>query len=310
VPLNSPFGCRFQQVYRPGEASPAFFDFEGVVLDLVGLAWAPIGNSVTNETIEGMAVLVGLSAVNGAKGPNTNAPGGIPQGENSGIREQFDCNLLEWTDNCSLFTVPPDLEPFVAEQPPRTEVVSRGTPYLISSAKLFKPGNALNQPAGQYNLYHNYPAFNSGIDTSFGKTDVKSFPYDSRFPMIVEVLVEPAVNTFPSNKNIYRYSPAIMSSALPRFRVWSQGQHPLANCVTNFFTQGCVPVGAGQIACGVKAGRADRWSSPARSSCRSSRRSPRTTTCRPSSRAPTSFRRWATRASRSRTHRQAAAVPR
>jgi hypothetical protein len=58
--------------------------------------------------------------------------------------------------------------------------------------------------------------------------------------MLVEYRIEPAPqNSFPSNSNAYAFSPAILSSSLPRFRVWSQGQHPSANCVPNIVS-GCL----------------------------------------------------------------------
>ncbi|HZM01069.1 MAG TPA: hypothetical protein VFD43_12545, partial [Planctomycetota bacterium] len=255
LPLNSPYGCRFQHIFRQGEASPSFHDYKGVMLDLVGLAWAPIGNTVTNETIEGISILVGLSATNNCRGPNTNQGGGIPNDAASGLNEQFDCNLLEWKEDCDLdkTDISADLQPHVASQPTLTEVVRGGTPYTISKAKLFKPANAQNKPTGQYNLYMNYPAFNSGVDTTFGNPNVDSFPYDSRFPMIVEYHIAPAVNSNPSNQNAYRFSPGIFSSVLPRFRIWSQGQDPLANCVPNMITLGCAPQPGG-FPCGFKAG--------------------------------------------------------
>jgi hypothetical protein len=212
------------------------------------------GNTVTNETIEAMSILVGLSAVNNSKGPNTNQESGIPaQNGATGIQDQFDCNRLEYRLNCDLSgtNVPADLLPFVDSEPKMTEVVRAGTAYPISNARLFKPANALNQPAGQFNLYLDYPAFNAGVDPTFGKSDVLSFPYDSRFPMIVEYHLEPSVETFPSNTNFYRFSPALFSSVLPRFRVFSQGQHPLANCVPNILTLGCIN---GMPPCGFKAG--------------------------------------------------------
>lgn len=246
LPLNSPYGCRFQQLFRQGDASPAFSDYNGVVLDLVGMAWAPLGNTVTNETIENMTILVGLSAVNNTKGPNTNQSLGIPSNENSGMQEQFDCNLLDWQSEqyCGFTTmkVPAELQPYAPFEPKVTEVVRAGTTYSISKAQLFKPANALNKPLNQTNMYLNYPTFNTGVDPTFGKTDVRSFPYDSRFPMIVEAHIEPAANTFPSNSNTYRFSPGILSSVLPRFRVWSQGQHPLANCIPNYNSLGCPAV--------------------------------------------------------------------
>jgi hypothetical protein len=244
VPLNSPFGARFQHIYRAGDASPSFFDFNGVTLDLVGLAWSPIGDSVVNTTIEEMSILVGLSPVNQGRGPNTNQTNGIPSSSESGLRDQFDCNLLENLNNCCLpmtNLINPELLATAPSEPPLSFVVRRGTPYQILNTKLFKPANALNAEPGQFNMYLDYPQFNAGIDQAFNKTDVFSFPYTSRWPMVIEYRIEPAPDKVPpSNANAYKFAPGILSSALPRFRVWSQGQHPSANCVPNF-TLGCTP---------------------------------------------------------------------
>ena len=109
-------------------------------------------------------------------------------------------------------------------------MVAPGTSYLMTNSKLFRPANAVGLPPGQFNNYLDYPTFNAGIDPVFGKSDVFSFPYDSRFPMLVEYRIKPQ-NVVPSAANVYRFSPGILSSVLPRFRVWSQGQHPYANCV-------------------------------------------------------------------------------
>jgi hypothetical protein len=243
VPINSPFGCRFQHIYRPGDASPSFTDFNGVTLDLVGLAWSPIGDSVTDTVIEDMSILVGLSPVNQGRGPSTIQEDGIPKGPESGLREQFDCNLLDYFADCCLpmtNQISGSLLATAPSEPPLTFVVQRGTPYKILNTKLFKPANALGAPAGQFNLYLDYPQFNAGLDLAFGKSDVFSFPYTSRWPMIVEYRMEPQPTNvpLPSNNNAYKFSPGILSSALPRFRVWSQGQDPSANCVPNQ-TLGC-----------------------------------------------------------------------
>jgi hypothetical protein len=237
LPLNSGYGARFQHVYRAGDASPSFFDFRGAVLDLVGLAWSPFDNFVSNTTIDGMEILVGLSGANRGRGPNTNQTNGIPADDDSGLVAHFDCNKLEWVDNC----VPdPDIQTIIGAgltaaqplQPPMTAVVKKGTPYVINSANLFKPANAANSNAG-FNLYMDFPEFNAGIDPVFGREDVFSFPYDSWFPMLIEYDLEPQESP-PSSLNFFRFSPGILSSALPRFRVWSQGQHPTAHCVPNW----------------------------------------------------------------------------
>lgn len=233
VPINSGFGARFQHIYRAGDASPAQSTFRGAILDLVGLAWAPFNGNITNTTLDGMAIRVGLSGANNGRGPNTNQTNGIPSQTNSGLGRQFDCNQLDWHDNCNN---PPitgtQLVAALDSQPPTTEVVKKGTPYQILSSGLFAPANATGLASG-FNQYLDFPAFNSGIDPIFGRDDVFSFPYDSQFPMLLEYAIEPN-EAVPSSLNLFSFSPGILSSALPRFRVWSQGQHPTAHCVPNW----------------------------------------------------------------------------
>jgi len=250
TPLNSPFGCRFQHIYRAGDASPAYNDFNGVILDLVGLAWSPLNNTVSNTVISEMEILVGLSGAGKGRGPSTAQGNGIPDTPQSGLIQQFDCNLLEWAENCCLTNQFPDgLTEFIGDEPPLTTVVASGTPYPIIAGSLFKPQNA--GATGTFNYWLNYPAFNAGIDPTFGQSTTLSFPYDSRFPMLIEYRLDPAISTKPSVNNFYRFSPGILSSALPRFRIWSQGQDPLANCVPNF---GLGSQSPGGIACAFRAG--------------------------------------------------------
>ena len=242
VPLNSGFGARFQHIFRAGDASPAQTTFRGAILDLVGLAWSPFNNSITNTKLDGLEVLVGLSGISRGLGPNTNQTNGIPAEDTSGLIDFMDCNKLEWLDNCQPNA---DIKPIsttsnegklllaaLDSQPPMTNLTKPGTPYLINSGALFNPANAANSTAGS-NKYLDLPTFNTGIDPIFGRTDVFSFPYDSNFPMLIEYQVAPNV-AVPSSLNLFRFSPGILSSALPRFRVWSQGQNPQAHCVPNW----------------------------------------------------------------------------
>ncbi|HEX5009103.1 MAG TPA: hypothetical protein VFY71_01785 [Planctomycetota bacterium] len=237
TPLNSSYGARFQHIYRAGDASPSYNDYAGVVLDLVGLAWSPLNSPVFTSKLEDMEILVGLASTFKGLGPNTSQDNGIPNNPTSGLDEQFDCNLLEWVDACCK-DIKDDvtlLTPFVHDEPPITTVVAPGTPYQMQNNKLFRPANAVGLPIGQFNFYLDYPTFNAGIDPAFGKSNVFSFPYDSRFPMIVEYRIKPQ-DVLPSNGNAFRFSPAILSSVLPRFRVWSQGQSPWAHCVAPCLT--------------------------------------------------------------------------
>lgn len=237
VPLNSPFGARMQHVYRATDASPSKSDFQGVSLDLVGLAWSPFNNSVTPSTLDGFGIVVGLSGAGRGLGPSTNQTAGIPvSGGNTGLRRQFDCNWLEYNEDC--FGCDPDgpvntaLTNFVEGQPPHTFTVKRTTPYTMLANNLFKPLAAGGLQTG-FNLFLNYPAFNTGLDPFFNRDDIFAYPYDSRFPMLVEYRLRPNAVT-PSNLNLYRFGPGLLTSVLPRFRTFSQGQDPLAACIPNW----------------------------------------------------------------------------
>lgn len=247
VPLNSPFGARFQHIYRAGDASPSYFDFTNTVLDLVGLAWSPLAGQVTTTVIQDIEILVGLSNINGGNGPNTNQNAGIPSADKSGLGVQFDCNLLEWgqqnnnnTPNCQPID-PATLQP---AEPGHTPVVQAGTSYAIQASNLFTPANAVGLLPGAFNRYLNFPTFNGGVDLAFGNPNTFSFPYSSKYPMIIEYRIkpqEPSSLPPPATFNLFNFSPAILSSALPRFRVFSQGQDPLARGIANF-TNGCNPL--------------------------------------------------------------------
>ncbi len=229
TPIGAAHGARFQHIYRAGDASPSYFDFKGVVLDLVGLAWSPLG--LASSTLDDFELLVGLSQVNGGRGPNTNQSAGIPAAKNSGLGRQFDSNLLEYAENtCEIDSFSLNLKDVFDDQPPLTPVVKTGTQYVMNTTSLFSPANAVS--SGTFNNYLPYPTFNTGLDPFFGKSNVFSFPYDSEFPMLLEYRIRQ--NEIPPGINVYRFSPGILSSALPRFRVWSLGQDPLAHGVANW----------------------------------------------------------------------------
>jgi hypothetical protein len=231
LPFNSGYGARFQQIFRAGDASPSWHEFKDTTLDLVGLAWSPRNDTIHNTALPEMEMLVGLSGVNKGRGPSTAQENGIPLHPDTGLVSHFDCNVLDWLDECQPNAdikqiTSPALKEARDRQPPLTTVIKPGTPYVLNSANLFKPANA-GSSNGNYNLYLDYPTFNAGVDPAFGQDDVFSFPYDSRFPMLVEQRIE-AFETLPSTANAARFSPGIFSSVMPRFRVWSQGQHPYA----------------------------------------------------------------------------------
>ncbi|MFT7462462.1 MAG: hypothetical protein ACI9EF_000802 [Pseudohongiellaceae bacterium] len=232
TPLNSTFGARFQHVYRAADASPSYYDYKDSVLDLIGLAWSPAAGFLVDTTLDDMQILVGLSGIHQGKGPDIKQVNGIPSEAMSGLVQQFDCNLLEWAENCGLPELHKSLVGARASQPPQTLVVAPGTTYSMRKSNLFAPANATGTP-GTFNQYLDFPSFNAGYDPTFGRDNVHSFPYDSRFPMLIEYRIEDNEN-MPSQLNRFGFSPGIMSSVLPRFRVWSQGQNPLTHSVPNY----------------------------------------------------------------------------
>ncbi len=102
TPINASFGVRFEHVYRRGDCSPDVPTYQGTILDLVGLAWSPIGGHVTTTDIKEFSIAVALSSLkldqpygNPVKyyydEPNTRESGGIPNGKHTGLwNKKFD----------------------------------------------------------------------------------------------------------------------------------------------------------------------------------------------------------------------------
>ena len=120
TPINTSFGCRFQHIFRRGECSPDVLSFEGSDLDLIGLAWSPIGGWVTNTVIEKMSIAIS----NSNREPNTRQNQGVPIDGESGLLQNF-------ADNYN-----PYPQRIVAG------AGNNGVPYVVDWANLFAPKNA------------------------------------------------------------------------------------------------------------------------------------------------------------------------
>jgi hypothetical protein len=185
TPITAAQGCRFQHVYRQGDCSPDVDSFSNTELDLIGLAWLPIGGWVTNTMVEKMSIGVSYTDV----APNTEQSGGIPQNKNSGLDKAFKENILPYT---------------------QTIVVGKddnGISYSIDYRNLFGPKNQ----GLQFNLFHPWPEFHTG------------FGYDSTKSLLIEYRMNPNQNSGLAQSNGFAYMAGIMSSMLPRFRVYSRG---------------------------------------------------------------------------------------
>lgn len=185
TPITAAAGCRFQHVYRKGDCSPDVDSFSNTELDLVGLAWVPIGGWVTNTMIEKMSIGVSYTDVT----PNTNQHGGIPDQKNSGLLKAFKDNVLPYDQTMVVGTE------------------NDGVSYPIDYRNLFGPKNQ----GLQFNLFHPWPSFHTG------------FGYDSTKSLLIEYRMNPNQNSGLALSNGFAYMAGIMSSMLPRFRVYSRG---------------------------------------------------------------------------------------
>jgi hypothetical protein len=186
TPVNKPNGCRFQHVYRRGDASPNVIWYEGTRLDLTGLAWAPAGGWVTNSLLEKMSIAVSYSDVV----PLTTQKEGRPLHPDSGLGEIF-------RENHTFY----DQQMVVGKE-------DDGVPYFLDWRKLYLPKN----PKPGANRYLSFPEFH------------QSFGYDSTRSMLIEYRMDPNRFSGVYAGNSFSYHAGIMSSLLPRFRVFDRGK--------------------------------------------------------------------------------------
>jgi hypothetical protein len=253
TPINASYGVRFQHIYRRGDCSPDVPTFGGTILDLVGLAWCPMGGQVTSTYIKEMAVALTLCDlgvdIQGGGGvlydePDTRHTGGIPTHKNSGLEKKFDAYRGIWGPNGPY----PAPDNYKEETPPindsnvfdadgdgsrrdEWEIVvgdpidydklhsdpvipyADGRPYLIDQDNLFTPKNQ----GAQFNEYLAYPDFDC-------PEEHPGFGYDSTRGLLVEVRTDDNGGTPVAIENGYAFHVAIMTSMLPRFRVYARAE--------------------------------------------------------------------------------------
>ncbi|MFH2002540.1 MAG: hypothetical protein ABIK28_22905, partial [Planctomycetota bacterium] len=186
-PIGAGSGCRFQHVYRNGDVSPDVQTFEGTLLDLIGMSWSPVGGNVENTTVEKMSIGISYTDITPLTTHGATG-GGIPNAPQSGLLRAFDSNV----------------SPYIQEMVVGTQ--NSGVAYTVDRHNIFTPKNT---PAGY--AYLPFPDFKKG------------FAYDSSRSLLIEYRLDPNVTTGLSNKNGFTYSPGIISSTLPRFRIYSVG---------------------------------------------------------------------------------------
>jgi hypothetical protein len=191
-PVAASLGCRVQQVYRNGEASPNYSVFKDTLLDLIGLSWAPIGGNVNTTTIEKMSIAISYSDVE----PITTQKAGNPDLPNSGLSSSFRQNIMPYAQVMVVGTA------------------NSGSPYKISNSKLYKPMGG----STKYK-YHPMPQFHT------------PFVYDSNRSLLIEYRTDPNLKSGVDPWNGCTFTPGIGSSLLPNFRVYTVGQNPPSNWV-------------------------------------------------------------------------------
>jgi hypothetical protein len=200
APINTTFGVRFQHLYRALEASPNPTDLADTFLDLHRVSWAPIGGNVTTDTYENVSV----HAAHSECVPDTTQSAGVPNGEFTGLGEAFDPQTpFKFCDSGTT----QKQQNYVA---PLVTTVPAGTRYVVTETNLFSP-------PGDRNAYHPWPEF------------VDRFPYNNSDSLMMEYRIRPQTTTI-SFQNGFTFSPGILSTPLPRFRVYSSGdQNNLLN---------------------------------------------------------------------------------
>lgn len=190
TPVTASFGCRFQHVYRRGDISPDAPVYEDTILDLVGLAWSPFGGNLKKGLMEKMSIGMADSNII----PNTHQVGGIPVCPNSGLRDNFHSNYKYGS-----------FQMVVGEE-------NDGIPYQMDPVNLFKPKNAGNN----FNLYLPWPDFEKPAEHP-------GFPFTTTNSLLIEYRLDPNFISGLPQGNAFHYHAGIISSMLPRFRVFSRG---------------------------------------------------------------------------------------
>ena len=198
TPVTANDGCRFQHIYRVGDCSPDVPSFQDTVLDLIGLSWAPIGGWVTNTLIEKMAIVIGNSK-KPPNFPNTKQSAGIPENAQSGLTAGFDFNFKDTPIMVVGKATPPSTP-------------NLGAPFVIDWRNLYGPKNQ----GKTFNNYISWPEFTE-------PEGIPGFPFTSNDAMVIEYRLDYNQGSSMAMTNGFSFHAGIISSMLPRFRVYARG---------------------------------------------------------------------------------------
>jgi hypothetical protein len=205
TPINAHYGCRFQHVYRCGDCSPDTQAFGDTILDLIGLSWAPIGGWVTNTLVENMTLVISYSHVI----PDTTQEAGNPNNEFSGLGGDLENNAPFDASYMDPVNEPPVMVLGVPNPPAGPD---QGVPYVIDWRNLYGPKNQ----GPKFNPYLPWPPFDQ-------PAGAPGFAYNSLHSLLIEYRIDRNLTSGLSSKNGFAYHAGIISSMLPRFRMYSRG---------------------------------------------------------------------------------------
>lgn len=233
-------GARFQHVYRAQDCSPDSDGLSGTFLDLRQVNYAPAGGNVVNTTIPDFQVHGGHTRYI----PITAQGSGIPQGPETGLgflmggtfNTVGNPNSGVLAGNYNATNVDTGV-PFERELLYGTEVGPDsyvGGPFVIDNSNLFTP-------AGTSRAYHPIPhvPFENTLPYDNGALENQTPPNGTgtsgTHSLLLEYRVRGATAGTIATGNSFTFAVGILTSARPRFRVYTVG----AGCGSCLFQGTC-----------------------------------------------------------------------
>ncbi len=239
-------GGKLQHVYRSVDCSPDFESLAGTILDLYRVDYAPVSGLVQNTVIPDVSIHAGHTATV----PDTSQTTGIPDFAASGLNGggtpsqwTFGGNyttlgdpntpLVEGSYNATLKETGEALTRQLCYGTPKPDTLADfydGKPVVIDAKNLYNPAASASR------TYHPLPV--GGFDNPFpynnGALDTLTYPNGVTFgqpfknrseSLLLEyrVRVVDSANP-PGTQNSFTFAVGILSSALPRFRIYTVGQ--------------------------------------------------------------------------------------
>lgn len=252
-------GAKLQHVYRAVDCSPDYEGLAGTLLDLFRVDFAPLNGVVANTILPDVSIHAGHSAVV----PDTDQSGGIPQFATSGLSGSNPAYAFGGSHQTLGNTGTPYVEGSYngtlqatgeesrrqsvlgTLQPGQTADFYDGKPIAIDAKNLYSPA------ASPSRKYHPLPPqeFDDPFPYNNGAADVLIYPNGATFgtpfkprhqSLVLEyrVRVEDSANP-PSTQNVFTFAVGLLSSALPRFRIFTFGAGCTACCTAANCVNSC-----------------------------------------------------------------------